>query len=100
MDELEEFLATGRSRPSAAASAPKPDPLSDELRRDFAILRSSPDDSLDKIRKAYKHLLRDYHPDRHFGDPEKQRIATEVTQKLNASYRRVRRYKENQTAGR
>jgi len=94
MDELDEFLATGRSPSSTPVKPRNPNPLTDELRRAFAVLKCSPSDDLYLVKTAYKRLLRTYHPDRHGDDPEKQRVATEITQELNDSYRRVRRYKE------
>ncbi len=94
MEELDEFLATGRSASSTPVKPPERNPLSDELRRAFTVLECSPSDDLHLLKKAYKRLLRTYHPDKHGDHPEKQRVATEITQKLNDSYRRVCRYKE------
>jgi curved DNA-binding protein CbpA len=34
--------------------------------------------------------LRRYHPDRYGRDPEKQALATQITQRLNDSFRRIR----------
>jgi curved DNA-binding protein CbpA len=31
-----------------------------------------------------------YHPDKHAGDPEKQKIALEITKKVNESFERIR----------
>lgn len=39
-----------------------------------------------KVRQAWKNLLRKYHPDLHSHDPEKRRVATELTQGLNRAY--------------
>jgi curved DNA-binding protein CbpA len=33
--------------------------------------------------------MRKYHPDRHAGSPEKQKAATELTQKLSAAYQLI-----------
>ncbi len=38
---------------------------------------------LQEIEKAWRRLLRKYHPDLHANDPEKQRIANELVQELN-----------------
>lgn len=42
--------------------------------------------SLQEVRSAYKRLLREYHPDLHHGNPEKQRIAAQITVRLNEAY--------------
>ncbi|MFH1130897.1 MAG: J domain-containing protein [Pseudomonadota bacterium] len=42
------------------------------------------------VRKAYRVLMRKYHPDMHNGDPEKQRLATELSQKLTNTYNELR----------
>ena len=39
--------------------------------------------SYDEIKKAYRELLRRYHPDRHTQDPEKAKLADEITKRLN-----------------
>jgi len=59
------------------------------LVKDYANLELAPGANADLVKKAYKTMLRIYHPDRHAGDPEKQRIATEITSRLNRSYQRI-----------
>lgn len=44
---------------------------------------------LTTVRRAYKRLVRKYHPDMHSGDPEKRRIANELTQGLNRAYEKL-----------
>ena len=94
MEELEAFLS-GRANSTAYSTshAPPPEPLDEQLIRDFRNLECSPDDSLDTIKRSYKRLLRRYHPDRHADNPEKQRIATEITKELNAAFHRVEMHK-------
>lgn len=41
---------------------------------------------LKAVRHAYRRLLAKYHPDRHAQDPEKQRMANELTQALNHAF--------------
>jgi DnaJ-domain-containing protein 1 len=38
------------------------------------------------VRRAWKRLVRKYHPDIHSEDPEKRRVANELTQGLNRAY--------------
>jgi DnaJ-domain-containing protein 1 len=49
---------------------------------------------LDMVRASWKRLLKKYHPDIHSTDPEKKRIATLLTQKLNEAYRAIEKAKK------
>ena len=40
----------------------------------------------DEIKSAYKRLLKKYHPDKFYGNPQKLEIAQEVVKKLNIAY--------------
>lgn len=42
--------------------------------------------SFDEVKKTYRRLMREYHPDKHSESPEAERIATEKTQELTAAY--------------
>lgn len=98
-DEVDELL---RRRPGSvsgrrAASergethrAPPPKPLSDDalkLKRAYAALEVREGSDFETVRRAYRDLMRKYHPDRHAGSPEKQRAANEVTQRLTEAYK-------------
>jgi DnaJ-class molecular chaperone len=65
--------------------------VDEALRRDYATLEVSFAAPLSEVRRSYKRLLHKYHPDRFSGDAEKQALATEVTQRLNAAFRRIER---------
>jgi len=59
---------------------------------DYLILGVPHDASTEDIRRRYRELVRDYHPDRHIaaGVPaEMIAIATERLQKVNAAYDRI-----------
>jgi DnaJ like chaperone protein len=102
--ELEEYLRTARTA-GAKSGGPGPGrqgsgradraregtrPVPEALRRDFANLGLGPSASLEEVRRAHRRLLARYHPDRFARDPEKQRLATRITQILNTSFRRIR----------
>lgn len=96
--ELDEFLRTGRNRPRPASGGPReqarmpsPSPPA-ELRRDYANLEVPFGTPFEQVRLTHRRLLRKYHPDRFGSDPGKQRLATQITQKLNESYQRIRAY--------
>src|SRR5206468_12588591 len=42
--------------------------------------------SLQTVKQSYRRLMRKYHPDLHSGDPEKQKVATELAQALSHAY--------------
>ena len=44
------------------------------------------------VRQAWKRLSRKYHPDVHSGDPDKRRVANELTQGLNRAYENLVKY--------
>jgi DnaJ-domain-containing protein 1 len=96
--ELDEYLRTGRSRPRPPLNGRRPRPRQAappppaELRRDYANLEVSFGAPFGEVRQAHRRLLRQYHPDRFDQDPRKQELATEITQKINESYQRIRVY--------
>lgn len=47
-------------------------------------------------RRAWKKLVREYHPDLHSKDPEKVRIANELVQGLNHAYQEIEKHLKNQ----
>ena len=64
----------------------------ENLRQDFANLEVPLGSTFEKVKTSYKNLLRQYHPDKHADDPEKLKIATEITKKINASYNKIKAY--------
>lgn len=54
--------------------------------RYYAYLELQPGASFEDIRKAYKKLMKQYHPDRFYQDEKKRQIAEEVCRKLNEAY--------------
>ena len=65
------------------------------LRQDYANLEISYGASFEQVKKSYKRLLRFYHPDRNADDPEKMRMATEITKKINVSFQRIEIFEES-----
>ena len=68
---------------------------SEILRQDYANLEVPFGAPFEEVKRSYKNLLRRYHPDRHTNDPEKLKLATEVTTKINASYDRIKTFKQS-----
>jgi DnaJ-domain-containing protein 1 len=84
--------STGSARPSAGArprpEPPRRTPSGDEaLRKAYAALEVPPGSDFETVRKAYRRLMRKYHPDLHTGSPEAQRAANELAQRLTQAYK-------------
>ncbi|MBN1945889.1 MAG: J domain-containing protein [Bradymonadales bacterium] len=56
------------------------------VRQAYARLELPYGSDRESVRKAYRRLMRRYHPDRHTGDPRREQIATEISQKLTDAY--------------
>lgn len=65
--------------------APPSDPAA-ERRRWYKTLELEPGADLQQVRRAYRRLMKQYHPDRFANDPEKLEVATAVTRKLTEAY--------------
>lgn len=52
----------------------------------YAILEVEYGAGFDKIKSAYKKLLKKYHPDMFHNQPEKLKTAQKVTEKINEAY--------------
>ncbi len=64
------------------------------LARYYANLELPYGADLVAVRRAWKRLLRRYHPDLHGADPERQQVATELVQGLNRAFEGLRRHLE------
>lgn len=81
---------TRHTRPSpGAAPSPAIDPA---LRRCYLELEVQVGSRLEVVRSAWRRLVREHHPDRHAGDPERQRRGTERLKEINRSYGRLKRW--------
>ncbi len=91
--ELDEYLRTGRDAPrsSGAGGRARARRAPDEsLRTDYANLEVPFGADIEEVKRSYKSLVLRYHPDRFAADPEKQRMALEITKKINQSFERIR----------
>jgi DnaJ-domain-containing protein 1 len=81
--------ATGpRSNARPRAEPPRRTAAGDEaIRRAYAALEVPPGSDFETLRKAYRRLMRKYHPDLHGGSREGQRAATDLTQRLTEAYK-------------
>jgi DnaJ-domain-containing protein 1 len=74
---------TGTARPRAP---------SDPIARAYASLEVKPGSDFDTVRRAYRNMMRKYHPDRHASHPEKQKAANELAAKLTDAYKTLERH--------
>jgi DNA segregation ATPase FtsK/SpoIIIE-like protein len=103
-NELEEYLNEGTQKSRAqprreeklrSEQKPRRRQERERLREDYANLKVPLGASFEEVRTAYKKLLRQYHPDRHASDPQKFKLATEITSKINQSFQRIEEYEKN-----
>lgn len=87
--------ASERQKPEFNSASPhtsglkkvKPDP---RLQSCYAMLEIPYGSSLEQSRSAWKRLLKKYHPDLFSSNPEKARIAEEISQELNLAFEDIR----------
>jgi DnaJ-domain-containing protein 1 len=93
-EELDDYMrGTGHDAASGRGekeSARPNRPVDESLRADYANLEVPFGADMAKVMKSYKALILKYHPDKHAGDPEKQKIALDITKRINQSYERIR----------
>jgi len=58
----------------------------------YAALELPPGSDFKAVQKAWRDMLRRYHPDKHAGDPEKARVAHEVSQQINEAYNGLKKH--------
>ncbi len=57
-----------------------------EEKQYYGILELPYGASFEEVKVAYKRLIKKYHPDRFHNDPEKHKVAVEISQKLNIAF--------------
>ena len=91
-EELEDYLKNGAESGKKQTKKEKPyngRPIPPEIKKDFEELGLSPGVNEEECKEAYKKLLKIHHPDRHGGNQEMMKKATEKTARINASYDRL-----------
>ena len=78
----------------AAQRGSGPDAAAQELERWYRTLELEPGAPLEEIRRAYRTLVKRYHPDRYANDPAKYAAANEVVQRVTAAYDGLRAHLE------
>src|SRR6185312_9373138 len=80
-EEVEQATSrTRRPEPRTSAPPPRRTAAGDEaIRRAYA--------DLETVKRSYRRLMRKYHPDLNAGSKEKQRAATDLSQRLTEAYK-------------
>jgi len=68
----------------------KQDPI---LAKYYSNLELPYDAPIDQIKINYRRLVRQYHPDLFNQDPEKSKVATQITKQLNEAYNCLKQIK-------
>jgi DnaJ-domain-containing protein 1 len=77
-------------RAGGQTGAGRPKPPTGEagrVQKAYAALELPVGSDFEAVRRAYRTLMRKYHPDHHTQSPEKQRAANDVAQGLTAAYK-------------
>ena len=94
-EEVEDALGGRRSRPEPPPRRPPPPRTAagdDALRKAYAALEVPAGSDFETVRKSYRRLMRKYHPDLHAGTPDKNRAATDLTQRLTQAYKTLEKH--------
>ena len=91
-EEVEQ--ATSRTRrPEPRTPSPRRTAAGDEaIRKAYAALEVPAGSDLETVKRSYRRLMRKYHPDLNAGSPEKQRAATDLSQRLTEAYKTLERH--------
>ncbi len=81
-----EAIEEERPRAREAAEGPR-GPQQQQIAQYYANLELKNGASLEDVRAAYRSMMKKYHPDKHAGDPERHKAATELAQSLTRAYR-------------
>ena len=82
-----------RPEPRTSSAPPRRTAAGDEaIRRAYAALEVPAGSELEIVKRSYRRLMRKYHPDLNAGSSEKQRAATDLSQRLTEAYKTLERH--------
>jgi hypothetical protein len=90
-EEVEEAVH-GKRRPPPPRTPPRTASGDDAIRKAYASLEVPAGSDFETVRKSYRRLMRKYHPDLHAGTPDKNRTATDLTQRLTQAYKTLEKH--------
>ena len=92
------FTAKGERRAAPVDLVAEPEsPWPRQVEEDYASLELPLGADREAVKDAYRAMMRRYHPDRHHDEPEKAKLANELTVRLRQSYERLDAYLAKKT---
>jgi DnaJ-domain-containing protein 1 len=91
-DLSEEELLQERERRRRKQASDEPQPTWTRVKQYLANLELAPGATWPEVERAYKRLIERYHPDKHQTDPDRHRVAQELSDSLTSAYQALRRY--------
>jgi DnaJ-domain-containing protein 1 len=92
-EEVEEATNPSRRRPEPRTSPPRRTAAGDEaIRKAYAALEVPAGSDFETVRTSYRRLMRKYHPDLNAGTSERQKAATDLTQRLTDAYKTLEKH--------
>ncbi|MGD9940942.1 MAG: DnaJ family molecular chaperone [Clostridia bacterium] len=85
--------AQAKARPRAPDGPPA------KLSAAYKVLGLPPNAPFEQVRKTYKQLLKQHHPDKHGSAPDAQKKATETSARINDAYRVIETWHETGALG-
>jgi DnaJ-domain-containing protein 1 len=70
-----------------------------DVARAYSRLEMAQNSSTDDAKKAWRKLMRKYHPDRHQRDDRKREVATKLAAALTESYEIIKEYRDKRGLG-
>jgi DnaJ-domain-containing protein 1 len=83
---LEDAMAPSRRSSETAPWRGSRSVYEQQIAQYYANLELQPGAPLEEVRRAYRELMARYHPDKHVGDAERHKAATELAQSLTRAY--------------
>jgi DnaJ-domain-containing protein 1 len=92
-EEVEDAIRGGRTRSAPPPRTPPRTAAGDDaIRKAYAALEVPAGSDFETVRRSYRRLMRKYHPDLHAGAPDKNRAATDLTQRLTQAYKTLEKH--------
>lgn len=83
--QYQEQMQKAAAEPAYEHPPPPPAYSAEELGY-YQALEVQPGATFEQIKAAYKLMIKKYHPDRFPNEPDKQKTAIEITQRINIAY--------------
>ncbi|WP_250630066.1 J domain-containing protein [Rhodoflexus caldus] len=83
--QYQEQMRKAAAEPAYEQTPPPPAYSAEELGY-YQALEVQPGATFEQIKAAYKLMVKKYHPDRFPNEPDKQKTAIQITQRINIAY--------------